>query len=117
MSSPYRSRVIRFADAQAEIPGPAGERSVCAWHRGALDVALSLPLRPSAQSAHTQDEIYVILRGRGVFFHDGRRDPFESGDVIFVAAGTDHHFEEFTGDVALWRLFYGPSGGDSEIPA
>lgn len=112
MSKTDRSRVIRFADAQEDIPGLAGERSVRVWQRGTLDVALSLPLTPSEQFPHAQDEIYVIVRGRGVLFHDGKRDAFASGDILFVAAGTEHHFEDFTGDIALWRIFYGPSGGD-----
>jgi mannose-6-phosphate isomerase-like protein (cupin superfamily) len=82
--------------------------------RGPLDVALSLPLRPSQQTPHAQDEIYFIIRGRGVLIHDSKRDPFESGDILFVAAGTEHQFEDTTGDLALWRVFYGPQGG--EVP-
>src|SRR5262245_23807005 len=114
MSKTDRSRVIRFADAQAGIPGLAGERSVRVWQRGTLDVALSLPLTPSEQLPHAQDEIYVIVQGRGVLFHDGKRDAFESGDILFVAAGTEHHFEEFSDDLAVWVVFYGVNGG--EIP-
>lgn len=55
------------------------------------------------QEPHAQDEIYVIVRGRGVLFHDGKRDPFESGDILFVAAGIEHLFENVTEDLALWR--------------
>jgi len=58
MSKPDRSRVIRFAEAQVRIPGPAGERAVVVLQRGPLDVALSLPLRPTPQTPHAQDEIY-----------------------------------------------------------
>jgi mannose-6-phosphate isomerase-like protein (cupin superfamily) len=114
MSTPDRSRVIRLTEAQARIPGPAGERAVMALQRGPLDVALSLPLRPSHQTPHAQDEIYFIIRGRGVLIHDSKRDPFESGDILFVAAGTEHQFEDTTDDLALWRVFYGPHGG--EVP-
>ena len=110
MSKPDRSRVIRFAEAQAGIP--AGERSVRVWQRGPLDVAFALPVPPKEQAPHIQDEIYVIVRGRGVLFHDGKRDPFESGDILFVAAGIEHQFEDVTKDLALWRVFYGPHGGD-----
>ncbi len=110
-----RSGVIHLAEAQAAIPGPAGERSVPVLQRGTLDVKLSLPVPPNEQTPHAQDEIYVILRGRGVLIHDGKRESFESGDILFVAAGTEHHYAEFTEDLALWRVFYGPGGG--EIPA
>lgn len=110
MSKLESSRVIRFAEAQSAIP--AGERSARVWQRGALDVAFALPVPPKEQAPHTQDEIYIIVRGRGVLIHDGKRDSFESGDILFVAAGTEHQFEDVTEDLALWRMFYGPHGGD-----
>jgi mannose-6-phosphate isomerase-like protein (cupin superfamily) len=114
MSTSDRSRVIRLIEAQSCIPGPAGEHAVMVLRRGPLDVALSLPLRPSQQTPHAQDEIYFIIRGRGVLIHDSKRDSFESGDILFVAAGTEHQFEDTT-DLALWRVFYGPPGG--KVPA
>lgn len=110
MSKADRSRVIRFAETQAGIP--IGERSARVWQRGTLDIAFALPVPPKEQAPHTQDEIYIIIRGRGVLIHDGKRDPFESGDILFVAAGTEHQFEGVTEDLALWRVFYGPHGGD-----
>ncbi|HEV8293022.1 MAG TPA: cupin domain-containing protein [Tepidisphaeraceae bacterium] len=112
--SPLRSRVIHLADAQSRIPGPAGEHALRLMQRGTLDVALSIPQRPIPQSPHEQDELYVIIRGRGVLFHDGKRDPFEAGDLLFVAAGIEHQFEEISDDLAVWRIFYGAGGG--EIP-
>ena len=109
-----RSRVIGFAQAQASIPGPPGEHAVSLLQRGSLNVKLSLPVLPNVQTPHTQDEIYVIVRGRGVLQHDGHRDAFEAGDLLFVAAGTEHRFEDFTDDLAVWVVFYGPNGG--EVP-
>ena len=115
MSKPDRSCVIRLARARARIPGPAGEHSVSALQRGTLDVKLSLPTPPNQQTPHAQDEVYVVIRGRGILLHDGERDPFESGDLLFVAAGTEHRFEDFSEDLAVWVVFYGPRGG--EVPA
>jgi mannose-6-phosphate isomerase-like protein (cupin superfamily) len=115
MSKSERSRVIRLAQAQVRIPGPADERSIILMQRGTLDVKLSLPARPNQQTPHAQDEIYIVIRGRGILFHDGERDAFESGDLLFVAAGIEHHFEDFSEDLAVWRVFYGPRGG--EVPA
>lgn len=112
MSKADRSAVIRLAEAQNRIPGPAGEHAASVLHRGTLDVALSIPASPIQQTPHTQDEVYVIVRGRGVLFHDGKRDRFEPGDLLFVAAGTEHQFEGCTNDLAVWRLFYGPPGGE-----
>ena len=110
MSKPDPSRVIRFTEAQASIP--AGERSARVWQRGALDVAFALPVPPKEQAPHTQDKIYIIIRWRGVLIHDGKRDSFESGDILFIAAGTEHQFEDVSENLALWRVFYGPYGGD-----
>ena len=115
MNRTVRSRVIHLAEAQAGIPGPAGEHAVSLLRHGTLNALLSLgrfaPL-PRPTDPHTQDEVYVVLRGRGIFFHDGERDPFAAGDLLFVAAGTEHRFEDFTEDLAVWVLFYGPQGGE-----
>ena len=108
--------MIHLVEAQARIPGPAGEHSISILQRGMLDVRLALaPAAPPAQqTSHAQDEVYVIVRGRGVLHHDGKRDQFEPGDLLFVAAGTPHRFESFTGDLAVWVVFHGPNGG--EVP-
>ncbi len=115
MGRSHRSQVIRLAEAQARIPGPAGEHAVAAFRRGPLEIALSLPLHTTQQTPHAQDEIYFVVRGRGVLIHDGRRDPFQSGDLLFVAAGIEHQIEDISEDFAMWRVFYGPPGG--EVPA
>jgi mannose-6-phosphate isomerase-like protein (cupin superfamily) len=109
-----RSRVIRFEEAQGQIPGPPGQHFVSLMQRGSLRVVLSLPVSPNRQSPHAQDEIYVIVRGRGSLFHGGKRDPFGAGDLLFVSAGTEHWFEDFSDDLAVWVIFYGPNGG--EVP-
>lgn len=115
MSKPDRSCVMRLAVGQARIPGPAGERAVTILRRGPLDVALSLPQRPNKQQTpHAQDELYFIIRGRGFLLHDSKRVPFEPGDILFVAAGTEHQFEDTSDDLTLWRVFCGPHGG--EVP-
>lgn len=112
MSKPDCSGVFSFVGTRAKIP-PA-EHAVTVFRRGPLDVALSLPVHPRQQTPHVQDELYVIIRGRGVLSHDGKRDRFESGDLLFVAAGIEHQFEDVSEDFAIWRIFYGPDGG--EVP-
>jgi mannose-6-phosphate isomerase-like protein (cupin superfamily) len=116
MSTTDRSCVIRLADAQAVLPGPAGEHAMAMLQRGTLKAMLSLgrfaPL-PRPTTPHEQDEVYLVIRGAGVLFHDGKRDSFEAGDLLFVAAGTEHCFEEFTEDLTVWVVFYGPRGGEA----
>ena len=114
MKTDDRSGVISIAETEARIPGPAGERAVVALKRGTLDVTLSIPVSPNRQTPHEQDEIYFIIRGRGVLVHGDKRDAFVAGDVLFVAAGVEHHYEDLGGDLALWRIFYGIGGG--EVP-
>src|SRR6266496_4746954 len=88
MSKSDGSCVIHLAEAQASIPGPAGEHAISFLQRGTLNAMLSLgrfaPL-PRPTTPHAQDEVYVVMHGRGVFFHDGKRDSFEAGDLLFVA--------------------------------
>jgi len=112
MSQPTRSLVIHLTEAHEGIANSANGRSVRVLQRGALDVVLGTPARPDEQSAHQQDEVYMVVRGRGVLFHDGKRNSFESGDFLFVAAATEHRFEDFSDDLLVWRVFYGPSGGE-----
>ena len=114
MKTTDHSKVIHLDEARARIPGPAGEHAVIALQRGTLDVALSIPERPTRQSPHDQDEVYVVVRGGGVLCHDGKREPFGPGDLLFVAAGIEHQFEEITEGLAVWRIFYGSRGG--EVP-
>jgi mannose-6-phosphate isomerase-like protein (cupin superfamily) len=107
-----RSGVFHLADARSLIPGPAGEHFNDVLRRGSLRLLVSHPLRPNQQSPHAQDELYFVVRGRGVLFHDGRRDRFEAGDAMFVAAGIEHHFEDCSDDFEIWVAFYGPAGGE-----
>ena len=116
MSGADRSRVIHLSEMRARIPGPAGEHAVLVLKRGTLDVALSIPATSVRQTPHTQDELYVVIRGSGFFLHDGKRDPFETGDLLFVAAGIEHQFEDLSQDFAVWRIFYGRQRGEVPIP-
>ena len=113
MAQGDRVRVLRFSETQMRIPGPAGEHAVRLLQRGSLDIALSIPVSPAQQTPHAQDELYVIVRGRGVLLHNGNRDRVETGDLVFVAAGADHQLEGLGKDFAVWRVFYGLQGGES----
>lgn len=113
MKANDRSGVIPFAQVRARIPEPDGKRSAPVLHRGTLDIKLNALLPPNENARHAQDELYVVVAGRGVFVHGGARDRIEPGDVLFVAAGVEHRFEEFA-ELTVWRIYYGVDGG--EIP-
>ena len=114
MSKPDRGRVIHFAEAQASIPGPDGQRALSLLRHGSLEVKLSRPLPPNQQTPHLQDEIYIIICGRGVLVTKTSVKHSRPGICVFVAAGTEHHFEDFSEDLAVWVVFYGPSGGEGQ---
>jgi quercetin dioxygenase-like cupin family protein len=37
--------------------------------------------------------------------------PFKEKDVLFVPAGVEHRFDNFTDDFMTWVIFYGQKGG------
>lgn len=108
---------MRFTVAQglSELPGPAGERFALLFRHGSLSIELYAPRGSDPQSPHRQDEVYVVARGMGMFVNGQHRAPFGPGDLLFVPAGVTHCFEEFSDDLAVWVVFYGPEGG--EVPA
>ena len=89
-----------------------GEYAVLLEH-GSMQLGCYKPQRIDKQRAHDRDEIYVIQAGSGVFFLNGDRRPFEPGEALFVPAGIEHRFEDFSDDFSAWVIFYGPSGGES----
>lgn len=105
---------MRFAptDALTKLPGPAGERWSTIFEHGTLALEIYAPRGTDPQQPHRRDEIYFVVRGRGTFLRDGTRTRFEAGDCLFAAAGQVHRFEDFTDDLVVWVVFYGPDGGE-----
>jgi mannose-6-phosphate isomerase-like protein (cupin superfamily) len=89
-----------------------GVRSAAAFSHGTLTVKLYAPRGTDPQQPHLQDEVYVVVRGSGRFFCAGERTPFGPGDLLFVPARIEHRFEDFTDDLTVWVVFYGPQGGE-----
>jgi mannose-6-phosphate isomerase-like protein (cupin superfamily) len=69
----------------------------------------SLPAGGSdRQSPHTEDEIYVVTRGRATLWTPGGAAPMGPGDVAFVPAGEKHRFVDIVEDFAVVVVF-GPA--------
>jgi mannose-6-phosphate isomerase-like protein (cupin superfamily) len=85
---------------------------VTLFDRGTLSLELYAPQGRDDQKPHTQDELYVVVAGHGEFVNGAERHPFQAGDVIFVPAGVEHRFEQFSDDFQTWVIFYGPQGGE-----
>jgi mannose-6-phosphate isomerase-like protein (cupin superfamily) len=112
MSDPNRGAVLRSNDFLARLPGRAGERFTTVFEHGTLSIEVYAPRNTDPQNPHTRDEAYVVVSGSGWFVHGDARDAFAPGDFLFVPAGMRHRFEEFTDDLVVWVLFYGPEGGE-----
>ena len=104
---------FKVADALKRLPTPEGQHFVELFKHGTLTVELYAPRGIDPQTPHARDEIYVIASGTGTFRHAQDEDAkFGPGDVLFVAAGVEHRFKDFSDDFAAWVFFYGPEGGE-----
>jgi mannose-6-phosphate isomerase-like protein (cupin superfamily) len=102
-----------LGDWLRRLPTSQGDPFIVAFEHGTLSVELFAPRGIDSQKSHTRDEVYVVVQGRGFFVNGPDRHPFSAGDILFVAAGAQHRFEEFSDDLAVWVLFFGPEGGES----
>ena len=81
---------------------------------GSMSIEYFAPEKVDIQTPHKQDEIYVIIKGDGFFVRDDERVACKKGDILFVPAGMEHRFENFSEDFATWVIFYGTEGGENE---
>ncbi|MER3465256.1 MAG: cupin domain-containing protein [Chitinophagaceae bacterium] len=77
---------------------------------GTMSVEYYAPIGTDPQTPHKQNELYVIASGKGTFCRNSERVSFQQGDVLFVPAGMEHRFENFSHDFATWVIFYGFEG-------
>jgi len=110
---------ISLADTLSKLPLPATDRwpesvwDVEALAHGSMSVVLFAPRGRDYQSSHTQDELYIVLKGSGVLLVEDKPHPFVAGDLLFVPANNVHRFEQFSEDLVTWAVFWGPSGGEA----
>ncbi len=83
------------------------------FEHGTISIEIYKPELTDTQQPHTKDEVYVVASGSGYFVNGDSREKFESGEVLFVPAGVEHRFGEFTNDFSTWVIFYGPEGGEN----
>ena len=120
---------LRATPAQArQTPTDPGRATALLLAHGTMELRWFQPTGHDPQTSHDRDELYLVVSGTGTFmraqesapFSDGAtvplltedRVPFGPGDALFVPAGTEHRFEEFSDDFACWIVFYGPEGGE-----
>jgi mannose-6-phosphate isomerase-like protein (cupin superfamily) len=64
---------------------------------------------PDRQQAHADDELYLVLEGRGTLTVEGERISVEEGKAAFVPAGADHRFTGYEG-LSVLVIFARPHG-------
>ena len=62
------------------------------------------------QSPHTEDEIYVVVAGRGTVQIAGGSHSIGVGSVISIPRHVEHKFVDITEDLALVVVFGPPEG-------
>lgn len=97
--------------AEAGQPG-YGEAASYEEHLRVPDLSLGTYTIPAGaddpQSPHTEDEIYVVLGGRGRFWTPEQTVDVEPGTVLFVPAKEPHRFVDVTSRLTVLVVF-GPA--------
>lgn len=104
---------VSLEEALSKGPPPPGNLAVPIFAHGTLEVEIYTPVGNDPQTPHTRDEIYVVAKGNGFFVDGDERYPVSAGSFLFVPAGKDHRFEDFSSDFTVWVAFYGPEGGEA----
>jgi mannose-6-phosphate isomerase-like protein (cupin superfamily) len=94
-----------------------GNLAVPIFAHGSLEAEFYTPSGSDRQKPHSRDEIYVVAQGEGLFFDGSATHRVRPSTFIFVPAGQEHRFEEFSNDFAVWVFFYGPDGGEADHAA
>jgi mannose-6-phosphate isomerase-like protein (cupin superfamily) len=101
-----------IADAVKQLQKETDKKFTVLLQHGSMQVEYFAPQNIDTQTPHIQDEIYVITSGISNFYINGETISCKTGDVIFVPAGMEHRFVNFSDDFATWVIFYGPQGGE-----
>jgi mannose-6-phosphate isomerase-like protein (cupin superfamily) len=112
MNDEQSCRRLTVAEALMRLPGSGDQRFATIFEHGTLAVEIYAPRGSDQQSPHSRDEIYFVAAGSGEYVCDDTRQSFGPTDLLFAAAGVNHRFENFTDDLVVWVIFYGPEGGE-----
>ncbi len=89
-----------------QLPTVDGTYFIEAFRKGNLSIELYKPEKEDLQTPHSQDEIYVIISGSGMFKNGEEHYHFKTNDLIFVPAHEEHRFYDFTDDFSTWVVFF-----------
>ncbi|MBK8556567.1 MAG: cupin domain-containing protein [Lewinellaceae bacterium] len=106
---------LKSAATLKQLSGHEGSTFLELFRHGTMSVELYKPEGLDLQQPHEQDDIYIVLHGHGQFLHGSTQVSFGPGDLLFVPAGIEHRFLDFSDDFCTWVIFYGPKGGEKGL--
>jgi mannose-6-phosphate isomerase-like protein (cupin superfamily) len=84
---------IKVRDAQRRLEAAGGGYEIVHESPGLeLGVYVLVAPEPDRQQPHDDDELYVVLEGRGTLDVAGDPVDLAEGEAAFVAAGVEHRF-------------------------
>ena len=107
----YQNMHISTAKAFKALSG-SDEPFAKLFTHGTLEVEIYQPDKKDHQQPHAKDEVYVIISGEGDFLLEEKVTAFKPGDFLFVPAGAQNRFINFSDDFSTWVIFFGPEGGE-----
>lgn len=86
------------------LPDYLGDKKIS--HGGVYVFKPGETAHPEARHVHDTDEVFIFIQGRGVIPIDGVDYPVQTGDIVIVEAGEDHHTRSSVDDplVAAWYV-------------
>ena len=95
------------ATALQAVAASGDERYGILLRQGTLEIGFYAPEAVDPQTPHDRDEVYIVHSGSGTFVRGDDELPFAAGDVMFVPAGVEHRFRDFSDNFGAWVVFTG----------
>ena len=80
------------------LKAPAISTGIYALPHGAVDT----------QQPHTEDEVYYVIKGRGMIRVGEEDRPVTAGSMVYVDEALEHRFHSITEDLTILVMFAPP---------
>jgi mannose-6-phosphate isomerase-like protein (cupin superfamily) len=92
------AHAFEFEDVKKRLEAGNGGYEVVHTSPGLeVGVYVLVAPEPDRQQPHEDDEVYIVLDGRGLLEVEGQEFRVEAGQSIFVPAGAEHRFTGYEG--------------------
>jgi mannose-6-phosphate isomerase-like protein (cupin superfamily) len=95
-------------EAMQRLAGAGGYEIVHESPGLEIGVYVLVAPEPDRQQPHEDDEVYVVLEGRGTLEVEGVETPLFEGEGLFVPAGAEHRFTGYE-QLSLLVIFTRPA--------